>query len=213
MRQPTTAEIVKHHDYDPSLVDRVTPRQTAAEIQEILVIADPDPAWPSYFQLFKTAIEDALGSKTCLYVRHFGSTSIPGLPAKPIIDIEVVVSDVLDEDIYRPQLEAIGIEMRCRRPSWHQHRFFRAQKSEGKWPIVGNVHVFGEACPEVERHAIFREWLTENGEERERYVAVKREAMNATRKEVGDVMDYNLKKEKVVREILDRAFRARGPIE
>jgi GrpB-like predicted nucleotidyltransferase (UPF0157 family) len=53
----------------------------------------------------------------------------------------------------------------------------------------------------------------ENGEERERYVAVKREAMNAARKEGGDVMDYNLKKEKVVREILDRAFRARGLIE
>jgi GrpB-like predicted nucleotidyltransferase (UPF0157 family) len=209
MKKPTPVEIIKHHEFDPSLVDFITPLQAPTKIPHLFVIAEPDPSWPSHFQLYKTAIEEALGPEICLDVLHVGSTSIPGLPAKPIIDIDVIVSDILHEDAYRPQLEAVGIELLSREPSWHEHRMFRAGKGE-KWKIDANVHVWGEACPEVERHVIFREWLMENDEERKRYMAIKREAMRATTEEGGHVMDYNLKKEKVVREILERAFRARG---
>jgi len=210
MNKPNPAEIIKHHDYDPSLVDRVATK--TSNLSHVFVIEDPNPSWPAHFQTFKSAIEEALGPSSCLEVRHVGSTSIPGLPAKPIIDMDVIVADIQGEDSYRPQLEAIGIEMRNREPSWHQHRLFHARKSE-KWLMDGTLHVWGDGCPEVERHAIFREWIMGHEEDRELYIQIKREAMKATKEEGGNMLRYNSKKEKVVREILDRAFRARGLME
>ena len=136
---------------------------------------------------------------------------MPGLPAKPIIDVDLIVADPADEAAYVPALQAIGFVHWLTEPDWHQHRLLK-QLTE---PRV-HLHVFGPDCPEPVRHRMFRDWLIAHPEDRERYAAAKRDAaaqMAATGEEHGALgfgMAYNRIKEPVVREIYDRMFRAAG---
>ena len=100
---------------------------------------------------------------------HVGSTSVPGLAAKPLIDIDLVVADTTDESAYVPKLEAIGYVLRVREPDWFEHRMLR-----GHDPPV-NLHVFPPGCEEVERMLVFRDHLRSNAEDRELYERTKRE--------------------------------------
>src|ERR1700757_3385057 len=84
-------------------------------------IADYDPSWPAKFEMHRRIIARALGA-TALRIEHIGSTSVPGLAAKPIIDILIVVKDSANELTYRPQLEAAGYVLRVREPDWNEHR-------------------------------------------------------------------------------------------
>ncbi|KAK7209117.1 hypothetical protein V2G26_016295 [Clonostachys chloroleuca] len=112
-------------------------------------------------RLERSRIISALGDKA-IEVHHTGSTSIPGLPAKNIIDIDLVVPDNTDEPAFVPALEAAGFQFLTREPHWHGHRFFC-----GYEPMVANLHVWSPDCPEVERHRIFRDWLVEHPEDKE----------------------------------------------
>ncbi|KAK2615951.1 hypothetical protein N8I77_002672 [Diaporthe amygdali] len=216
---PDTAAITQHTDYDPTTAQRISYR---AVPQQPPTIHDPDPSWPSAFAVLESRIRRALGARA-LYVAHVGSTSVPGLPAKPVIDVDVVVADPADEAAYVGLLvgegwdesqgtgfgpeggdRGAGLQFILREPAWLQHRFFVSADP------VANVHVFGPGSPEVVRHRIFRDWLVEHPEDRDRYAAVKREAAAASREAGEKVQDYNLRKEFVIREILDRAFRAEG---
>src|SRR4051812_10487488 len=87
-----------------------------AEYQEI-VVADYDPIWPHWFESAAFRIREALGDKV-LQLEHVGSTSVRGLPAKPLIDINLAVADTTNEAAYVPPLEAIGYELRIREPEW-----------------------------------------------------------------------------------------------
>src|SRR5262245_12017250 len=89
-----------------------------------IVIADYDPQWPEKFQKHAAILSRALGAKALL-IEHVGSTSVPGLAAKPIIDITVVVEDSNDEAVYLPALVGAGYVLRVREPNWYQHRMFR----------------------------------------------------------------------------------------
>ena len=129
---------------------------------------------------------------------------MPGLAAKPIIDIDVTVADPRDESTYVPALEAVGFRLRIREPGWHEHRLLVADDPRA------NVHVFGPDCPELVRHRMLRDWLIEHPDDRERYAAAKRESAVASNAGGEPVMAYNQRKEPVVREILDRMFRAHG---
>ena len=80
-----------------------------------IVIAEPDPAWPAVFEAERRRLLDALGAAP-LHVNHVGSTSVPGLPAKPVIDIDLVVADSAEEPAYLPQLEAGGYRLTVREP-------------------------------------------------------------------------------------------------
>lgn len=166
-------------------------------------VVDYDPAWPSVFSALADRIRDALGWRA-IVVEHVGSTAVPGLPAKPVIDIDLTVADPADEAAYVPALEAVGFELRVREPWWYQHRVLRADEPRC------HLHVFGFDSPELVKHRIFRDWLRGNPEERERYAQVKREASAASTAAGEDAMAYNARKEQVVREIYDRAFRATG---
>ena len=139
-----------------------------------------------------------------LAIEHVGSTSVPGLAAKPIIDIDVTVADPRDESRYVPPLEAAGFRLRVREPNWHEHRLFVADDPRA------NVHVFGPDSPELVRHRMLRDWLIEHPDDRDRYAAAKRESAVASNAGGEAVMAYNQRKEPVVREILDRMFRAHG---
>ncbi len=92
-----------------------------------------DPAWPCLFEREAQRIRGALGERA-LMVEHVGSTSVPGLAAKPIIDILLVVADSADEASYVPDLEAVGYVLRIREPEWHQHRVFKGAGHQHQSP-------------------------------------------------------------------------------
>ncbi|RSL60630.1 hypothetical protein CEP54_006699 [Fusarium duplospermum] len=197
---PSVEQLLKDYEFDPSLLQRVSSRRSKPP----LAIVEPDPSWPATFDLLKARIESALGD-TAISINHVGSTSIPGLPAKAVIDIDLVVKDVTDEESYAPALEEAGFHFLGREPHWHEHRFFC-----GYEPISTNLHVWGPDSPEVVRHKIFTDWLRRNEADRVLYERTKREAAAVSVEKGEDVMQYNKRKEDVIREILQRAFKDLG---
>jgi GrpB-like predicted nucleotidyltransferase (UPF0157 family) len=115
---------------------------------------------------------------------------VPGLAAKPVIDIVLVVTDSVDETAYLPALESAGYLLRIREPKWYEHRMLK-----GRGPET-NLHVFSAGCPEVGRMLLFRDWLRGNGADRA-----------LAQKEWQQVQDYADFKTAVVKEILERADR------
>ena len=89
-----------------------------------ITLSDYDPEWPVLFDARTGKIISAIGD-TALLIEHVGSTSVPELCAKPIIDILLVVPNSADESTYVPQLEAAGYVLRIREPEWEEHRLFR----------------------------------------------------------------------------------------
>jgi GrpB-like predicted nucleotidyltransferase (UPF0157 family) len=132
-----------------------------------VVLVEPDPDWPALFEREATRIRRALRERAVL-IEHVGSTSVPGLIAKPIIDIALVVPDSADESGYAPALEAAGYRLRIRSPAWEEHRMFKGPDTDV------NVHVFSPGSPEVERMVRFRDRLRADASDRERYAAKKR---------------------------------------
>ena len=185
---------------DDAQIEAVSVRGSPPQYQEI-VIAAYDPDWPRWFEQAAERIRSALGDKV-LRLDHVGSTAVPGLPAKPLIDINLVVDDTTDEDAYVPPLEAIGYELRVREPDWYQHRLLR-----GHDPPV-NLHVFPPNCEELPRMLLFRDHLRANEADRELYARTKREL---AAQEWKYVQNYADAKTAVVEEILKRATSTRDP--
>ena len=117
-----------------------------------VVLVDYDPAWPGLFHRERARLGELLGD-TVVAIEHVGSTSVPGLAAKPIVDIDLVVPDSADEDAYLPRLVAAGYRLTVREPNWHEHRMFKGPDTDI------NLHVFSPGCPETVRHRVFRDWL------------------------------------------------------
>lgn len=152
-------------------------------------ICDYDSDWPNRFEKHAKIIVDAIGS-SLLGIEHIGSTSIPGLAAKPIIDILVVVPDSANESAYLPRLEAAGYVLRVREPYWNEHRMFRTRERDV------HIHVYSVGCSEIQRNLIFRNRLRKNAEDRMRYEQKKRELaaqdwpdMNAYAKAKSEVIE------------------------
>lgn len=160
-----------------------------------IAVVDYDPRWPGEFQAEAGRVRGALGAGV-LRLEHAGSTSVPGLPAKPIIDMVLVLADSADEPAYVPAMEAAGFTLCIREPEWHEHRVFRGPRR----PI--NLHVFSAGCPEVERMLAFRDRLRACAADRELYARTKREL---AKKDWKYVQNYADAKTEVVRDILARA--------
>ena len=158
-------------------------------------LAEYDPEWPRLFEREAERIRGALGPKA-LQIEHAGSTSVPGLAAKPVIDIVLVVADTRDEDAYVPVLEAAGYVLRIREPDWFEHRLFKGPDTNV------NVHTFSAGCEEVERMLAFRDWLRTHDDDRELYLSAKREL---AAREWKHVQNYADAKALVVEEIIARA--------
>ena len=154
-----------------------------------VVIAPPDPAWPRRFAAEAERIYAALGPRA-LRVEHIGSTSVPGLAAKPIVDICLCVADPEDEPAYAPDLAAIGFAIRVRDPG---HRMYRPPARDV------NLHVYAPDDPEVARYLAFRDRLRASPEDRAAYEALKREL--ATR-EWDDVNHYAAAKGDLIEAII-----------
>jgi len=201
---PSRAEIVLSDDFPPpSGADaRVSGAAPAIGIE----VTDPDPTWPRQYDDLADRIRDAMGWRV-LQLEHVGSTSVQGLAVKPIIDIDLTVADPDREQDYIPALEAIGFRLAIREPWWYGHRVLRAAEPHC------NLHVFGFDSPELVKHRIFRDWLQGNPDERDRYAAAKREAASEASVRGEHVMQYNARKQQVIREIYHRAFVAAGLLE
>jgi GrpB-like predicted nucleotidyltransferase (UPF0157 family) len=158
------------------------------------------PQWPATFSREAARIQQALPG-LAIVVHHTGSTSVPGLRAKPIIDITLGVPDSTDEDSYLPALVGSGFDFVLREPDWFEHRLFR-----GEEPRV-NLHVFTTGSPEIDRMLVFRDHLRVNEADRELYESTK---LALAEHEWGTVQDYADSKSEVVEAIIARATASRN---
>jgi GrpB-like predicted nucleotidyltransferase (UPF0157 family) len=158
-------------------------------------LVEYDPAWVEQFAREKRRIHTALGSRA-VEVHHVGSTSVPGLAAKPVVDIVLLVADSADESVYVPRLEAAGYVLQLREPDWEEHRLLKDHNPDVQ------IHVFTVGSSEVERMLLFRDRLRSHIEERDLYERTKREL--AARQWVY-IQDYADAKSSVVEGIIARA--------
>jgi GrpB-like predicted nucleotidyltransferase (UPF0157 family) len=164
-------------------------------LNSTIYLAPCDPEWPRLFEREAVRVRAALGDRALL-VEHAGSTSVPGLSAKPIIDIVLAVADTAAETAYVPALEAVGYVLRVREPDWHEHRLLKGPDTNV------NLHVFTIGCVEIERMLGFRDHLRADEADRLRYEQAKLELAQRTWKYVQHYADA---KSAVVEEILTRA--------
>lgn len=156
-----------------------------------IVIVAYDRGWPARFELERERVQGALGP-AAIRIEHVGSTAVPGLAAKPIIDVLVTVEDPDDEAVTLAALEAVGYELRVRERG---HRMFRTPERDV------HVHIWRDSDPEVTRYLRFRDRLRDSPEDRRAYERLKREL--ATR-EWTDMNAYADAKGALIKATLDR---------
>jgi len=179
---------------DPPLTDETLRSVLLRGLQPTRVtLVEPDPAWGRRFAARAAELRDALGDRARC-VEHIGSTSVPGLVAKPIVDIALGIDDPDDEPAYLPELLALGYELRVREPG---HRCLRIGQPDE--PV--NLHCYPPGGDEIRRYLAFRDHLRADDADRELYAATKRRL--ATR-EWDDINYYAEAKGPVIREILAR---------
>jgi len=160
-----------------------------------LVLIDYDPAWPETYACWRHQVEAALGT-TALGIEHVGSTSVPGLAAKPIVDIQVSVADLVRERRYAPHLERVGLVLRSRD---ELHRYFRPPAGQ---PREVHVHVCTAGSKWERDHLLFRDYLRADSAARRRYAETKRANI---RRWSDDGWAYTEAKTSVVLDILEQA--------
>jgi GrpB-like predicted nucleotidyltransferase (UPF0157 family) len=164
----------------------------------VITLVDYDPAWPERFAVEAARIRGALGERATA-IEHAGSTSVPGMAAKPIVDIVLAVPDPTAEADYVPALEAIGYGLHLREPDWHEHRLLKPA-DRGV-----NLHVFAAGEPEIARMLRLRDRLRASPEDFALYLATKRDL---AARDWPTTQDYADAKSDVVEEILTRAAAA-----
>lgn len=170
-------------------VGKLKPHNATIHLEEY------DPRWPELFKREAKRIRSALGDKV-LRLEHVGSTSVPGLCAKPVIDILLVVKDSSDESAYVPALEKAGYLLRIREPEWFEHRLFKGPDTDI------NLHVFSLGAEEIDRMLRFRDWLRSQEADRKKYARVKR---RLAKKKWRHIQNYADAKSSIIREIMERA--------
>lgn len=189
MGLPDPTDVAAYDELETRRIGGPTPLTGPIELH------DYDPRWPDLYAGHAARLHDVLGDRL-VRVEHVGSTSVPGLAAKPIIDIALEVPDTTDEATYVDDLEAAGYVLRFREPDWFEHRLF--QPSDGGV----NLHVFPGNCPETGRMVRFRDRLRTNRADRELYVRTKRELAARDWKYMQQYADA---KSEVVEQIIARA--------
>jgi GrpB-like predicted nucleotidyltransferase (UPF0157 family) len=160
-------------------------------------LVDYDLEWPRRFEDEATRIRTVLGERA-LRIEHVGSTSVPELVAKPVIDIVLVVADSAKETEYAAALEKAGYQLHITEPGWYEHRMFKGPADNA------NLHVFSAGCSEIDRMVTFRDWLRENEDDRELYATTKRALV---RQDWKYTQNYADAKSAVIHEIMSRARR------
>lgn len=174
---------------------RATHVGTLTPLTQPVEIVDYDPGWPERFEREAARVHAALGDRVLL-LEHVGSTSVPGLAAKPKIDMLLVLADSADEPAYVPTMEAAGYVLQIREPEWYEHRLFKGPDTDI------NLHVFSRGCSEIDRLLLLRDWLRSNPADRELYERTKRDL---ARQRWTYMQNYADAKTAVVEQILARA--------
>ena len=183
--------------YELADLDEVAKVRVGGQSRPVEVVAYDD-GWPADFVTLSDIVRAALGDRV-LALEHVGSTAVPGLAAKPVIDADLTVADSGDEAAYLPDLEAAGFLLRVREPEWEEHRVVAIEAPKT------NLHVWSPGSIEPQRHAAFRDWLRTHDADREEYGALKTELAG---RGFGDVMDYNNHKAALVYDLYERIFTA-----
>lgn len=190
----------------PSSVKRVEQKSeeylrahTVGEPQPLagpITIANYSSQWPALFRREAERLRAILDDRV-ICIEHVGSTSVSGLPAKPVIDILLVVADSAKESEYVPALERSGYKLRIREPEWYEHRMLKGPDTDI------NLHVFSDGCPEIGRMLAFRDWLRSHEADRDLYARTK---MELAQKDWKYTQNYADAKAAVVEAILARAI-------
>lgn len=151
---------------DPAAQASRNRQRLASRQVNVAGVVASDPSWTSSFETVRALIEEALGSRA-LAIDHVGSTSVVGLAAKPILDVDLTVADSADEGTYLPPLETAGFRLIAREPEWEEHRFVTLGEPNT------NVHVFSPGAVEPWRHLVFRNWVRRHDADRDAYAQVK----------------------------------------
>lgn len=182
--------------FDPAATLDRRSRRIASRQVDVDGVVPFDPAWADRYEKVRRLLIGALPGRV-LRVDHVGSTAVPGLAAKPILDVDLTVEDSSDEASYLPALEAAGFRLIARDSAWEEHRCLTYADPNS------NVHVFSPGAIEPQRHLLFRDWLRRDDHDRERYGALK--LFLAGRGFDADT-DYNGRKAALVYEIYEHAF-------
>jgi GrpB-like predicted nucleotidyltransferase (UPF0157 family) len=170
-------------------------------LDSAVLIVDYDPAWADRFTAAASLLRQRL-DRLVVAVEHVGSTAVPGLAAKPIVDVDLLMEDTEDESRYVPALEGLGYRLLLREPWWHGHRMLISSEEDV------NLHVWPRGAPEPVRHRLFRDWLRSHADDRHLYEMTKRRLAQQT---TTAPSEYSLAKNTVIDEIYARIFATVDP--
>lgn len=162
----------------------------------VIQIVDYNENWPIKFEKHSKKINDTLGA-IAINVEHIGSTSVPDLAAKPIIDILLIVKDSSNESKYLKPMQDAGYELRVREPDFHEHRMFRTTEKDV------HIHVLSKGSNEIDRYLVFRNHLRLNAADRIEYESIKRKLVA---NEWADMNEYARAKTKIIERIISDGF-------
>ncbi len=158
----------------------------------IIEVVPHSNEWASMFETEAELIKRALGDN-CLAVYHIGSTSVPDLAAKPVIDILTVVKSILQVDKANAAMEQLGYECKG-----EFGMLFRRFFQKGGDKRTYNVHVYEESNSEIERYLKFRDWMIAHPDDREAYGDLKKAL---AQKFPHDILGYCMGKDEFVASI------------
>ena len=182
--------------FDPAATLARRHHRVARRQVDVAGVVPAHPGWAGEFDEIRMLLVRSLPGRT-VRIDHVGSTAVPGLPAKPIVDVDLTVADSTNEADYLPALEAAGFRLIAREPEWEEHRFLTYACPNA------NVHVFSPDALEPQRHLVFRDWLARSGPDRAAYGALKLSLGGVGLAGSGD---YNGRKAALVYDIYERAF-------
>jgi len=133
-----------------------------------VVIAAYDPGWPELFSALAASLRQSLG-QTALRIDHIGSTSVPGLDAKPVVDVQISVVSFEPLDAFRIPIEGVGFVFRARNPDLTK-RYFRERPGERRT----HIHVRRAGSWSEQSNLLFRDYMRDHKEDAIRYADLKR---------------------------------------
>lgn len=171
---------------------------SANKLSKHIAVLPYNPDWPMIFEAESQKIKNVLGDN-CIAVHHVGSTSVPGLSAKPVIDMIMVIKD--PEKVVQ-QLESMGFKYKG---EYNIPMRLYFNRSEG---IDTNLHVYEDSHPEIELNLLFRDYLRNHPKMREEYASLKEYLLNDStsfEKKNSMFTGYNLGKDAFIRKVLKAA--------
>ena len=146
-------------------LDEVAKARVGDHPPRTIEVVPYDESWPAAYEAVRARVVQALGERV-VGLEHVGSTSVPGLAAKPVIDVDLLVVDSADEPAYVPDLERVGFVLRVREPDWEEHRVLTFEAPNT------NLHVTSTDAVEPRRHVRFRVWVLSHPEDLDAYAAL-----------------------------------------